>query len=202
MATTTTANVPLKRPPEERLGRHEDRDAPHSDDRGDREFTNADWQKARQTTDPERRRRIREILNETMLPNLPRKAGWHRCWVSTSHALDTPQRRQRLGYRFVQLDDLQKEGAGWTASAESIKDGAAMGAVRWREMVGMEIPEDEWLDIMRELHHDMPREMSAGIYEDLQALSATARDKGGIIDLDEGFREMQKFVRAPRQFET
>ena len=202
MASPAVRAEATPRKGDDRLAGREERDAAHSDNRGDREFSNADWNKARQFTDPERRRRIREVLNETMLPGLPRRDGWHRCWVSTTHALDTPQRRQRLGYNFVMLETLEKEGAGWTADADSVKDGKAQGAVRWREMIGMEIPEEDFLDIMRELHHDQPREMASGIYQDLQALSAEAKDRGAVIDLDDGFREMQKFIRPPKQFET
>ena len=40
---------------------------------------------------------------ESVLPNLPPVTGMHRCWVSTTHSTDTPQRRRRYGYRFGAL---------------------------------------------------------------------------------------------------
>lgn len=179
-----------------------DRDEPHEDERlrRDHEYTDADWRQAREHTDPERRRKIREVYSQTLLPDLPRKAGFHRCWVSTTHSMDTPERRLALGYAFVMRGDLT--GALFKPSDSSAKDGEMKGAVMWREMVAMECPVDLAYDLMREFHHDAPREMASDIYESLQALQETAGGKGSRIDLEEGFREAAKFVRPPRQFEV
>lgn len=199
---TTPKDDRLNLDPLAKTAPRRERDDPHEDERntGNREFTEAQWRRAREATDPERRRRIQSVMNETLLPGLPKKAGFHRCWVSTTHPSDTPSRRRRLGYQFVKYDDLGD--VGWTADTSAIKDGAFAGAVMWREMVAMELPEEEFTDIMRELHHDAPREMQSAIYEGLQATGDRAKDQGGAITLDEGFMEMQRFVKPPRQFET
>src|SRR5262245_39365017 len=55
--------------------------------------------------DYERRRKLREMWDERILPNLPDSNQMHRCWVSTTHPIDTVQRRKRFGYRFVAMDD-------------------------------------------------------------------------------------------------
>jgi len=179
-----------------------DRDAAHGEgeDYGTREFGNSDWNRSRENTDPERRRMIRNILQETMLPGLPRRKGFHRCWVSTNHPSDTPHRRMRLGYTVLMMDQIKE--AGWAADIHSVKDGGFKGAVMWREMLGMECPEDLFVDIMRELHHDMPREMQKAIVEGMGDIGDRAKDSGGRVDLDEGFKEMVQFVRPPRQFQT
>lgn len=179
-----------------------ERDAAHGGEEQahSREFTRDDWEKAKEFTDPERRRRIQSVLAETLLPGLPKKDGWHRCWVSTSHPSDTPQRRMRLGYRYITYEDVQL--AGWVADTNAVKDGAFKGCVMWREMLAMEIPMQDYNDLMRELHHDAPREMARGIYEGLDALGAEARERGGRIDMEEGFDALKQFVRPPRQFEN
>lgn len=166
----------------------------------DREYSNADWARAREQTDPERRRRIREILNEAALPNLPRKPGFHRCWVSTTSSTDTVQRRRRLGYDFVKYEDIAEQG--WTADADRVVDGRFAGSVMWRELIAMEIPADLHHDIMRELHHDRPREQALGIFEPLEETAGDVRQKGGRIEFAEGFEDMRRYVRPPSQFES
>jgi hypothetical protein len=180
-----------------------DRDAPHEDRRSgsSREFTNRDWEVANAPTDPERRRALREKWNQTFLPNLPKKEGWHRCWVSTNHPTDTPARRLGLGYRVLKLEDI-RDTAGWSPEASSVKDGGAVdGAVRWREMIGMEIPEEEYQAFMREFHHDQPREMASAIYGGLEDTADQVRQQGGRIELGDGFQEIARHRRAPQQFE-
>jgi hypothetical protein len=177
------------------------RDEPHGIEErmNEREFTRGEWDQAKEDTDPERRARIREVLSQTLLPGLPKKNGWHRCWVSTTHPSDTPHRRQQLGYKFVMYDDVRE--AGWASDQDAVKDGSGKGAVMWREMVAMEIPQQEWLYLMRELHHDAPRDMARGITDGLEELAASAKEKGGRVTLDSGFGEIGEFVRPPRQFE-
>lgn len=184
-----------------RMGRP-DRDAPHEDEqaRAEREFTDADWRKARESTDPERRRKIRETYSQSLLPDLPKKNGFRRCWVSTTHSIDTPSRRLALGYTFVRPEDVA--AAHFSPEDQTAKDGAFKGCVMWREMVAMELPMDFWTDLMREFHHDAPREMAMGVYENLQELQDRAASSGSKIDLEEGFREAQRFVRPPSQFQS
>src|SRR5262245_43221046 len=86
---------------------------------------------AMELADFERRRKLREMWDERILPNLPNSKGFHRCWVSTTHPIDTVQRRRRFGYRFVPMDDVRNEG--WSADTEAVKDGQFAGAVMWRE---------------------------------------------------------------------
>lgn len=153
-------------------------------------------------TDPERRRAIRAKWSESVLPNLPATAGWHRCWVSTTHPSDTPLRRKRYGYRFVRYEDVNKDG--WAADVDSIKEGHFMGAVMWREMVAMECSVADFVEYMREFHHDQPYEQAQGIYQNLDETASRAKDAGGKVTLDEGMEDMRKRMSRPpaRQFEV
>lgn len=194
-------STPPAAAPDPRLARP-DRDDPHSDARGgdERAYSNRDWEEANRPTDPERRRAFRERWSATHLPNLPKKDGWHRCWVSTNHPTDTVSRRIALGYSVLKLEDVKS--SGWNPEQASVKDGgSADGTVRWREMVGMQVPEEEYQAYMREFHHDAPRDMASSIYDGLNETGERVREAGGKIELGEGFREMSRFRRADRQFE-
>lgn len=179
-----------------------DRDQPHSDSRGgdSRVMSQREWETANAPTDPERRRSFREKWSATHLPNLPLKAGWHRCWVSTNHPTDTPARRIALGYSVLMLDEVK--GSSWAPEADSVKDGTSVdGAVKWREMIGMQCPESLYQEYMREFHFDQPRDMARDIYAALNQAGDEVRERGGRIELGDGFQEMNKFRRPDRQFE-
>jgi hypothetical protein len=181
-----------------------DRDADYgnrNDGYSSREMTNADWEKANAPTDPESRRRFRERFSQTHLPDLPKKEGWHRYWASSTHATNTPARLQTLGYKVITLEQLAAEGAGWSPEAASAKDAASVdGAVRWREMVALECPEELYQQWMKEWHHDLPRDMQRDIFEPLQEIGERVAGRGG-VNFTEDFQAVQRFRRAPRQFE-
>lgn len=190
---------------EGRMQQRPDRDEPRADrnTRSSREFTSRDWEEANAPSDRARRRAFRERWAQTHLPNLPHKEGWHRFWCSTSHPTDTVARRIALGYKVVTLDQLQAEGGGWAPEANSVKDANGVGGeVKWREMIAMEIPEQEYQDYMREFHHDAPYDMVQDIYDPVMAMKERVEDSGGSVQVgSEWSRELLKFKRAPRQFE-
>ena len=185
---------------DERMG-HQDRDAPRrSDDHATsnmRQAETASREADHVASDPIRRREFQDRWNESLLPSLPPKSGFHRCWVSTTHPVDTPQRRRRNGYTFVMLDDVKHEG--WSAEANSVKDGVMAGAVMWREMVAMETTTENYEAYMREFHFEQPREQAQGIFDGLDALADDARSKGGKITLEEGMRDLRERVQNPRK---
>src|SRR5262245_61932687 len=145
--------------------------------------------------DLERRRKLREMWDERILPDLPHSAEWHRCWVSTSHPIDTPQRRRRFGYRFVKMDDVR--ALGWSADVLAVKDGQFEGAVMWRELIAMEIPQQTYEDYMMIYHFDMPQEQARGIVDNLDALDDRIRGKGGRVELESAMEDMRKRINAP-----
>lgn len=180
----------------------QDRDQDRDDTRpGDnRAYSAREWDQANAPTDPDRRRAFRERWNQTHLPNLPKKDGWHRVWASTNHPTDTVARRIALGYRVLTLDDVK--GSGWNPEQASVKDATpADNVVRWREMVGMECPEELYQEAMREWHHDQPLDMVRDIYAPLEETADRVRESGGRVEFGEGFKEMLRFRRQDRQFE-
>jgi hypothetical protein len=180
-------------------------DAPH--DGGFREGDDVGEQykslhdKAYDLVDYERRRKLREQWDERILPDLPDSKAMHRCWVSTTHPIDTPQRRKRFGYRFVPMEDVREQG--WSADITAVKDGQFAGCVQWRELVAMEIPRQTHVDYMTIYHFDMPQEQAQGIIENLDALNEQVRGKGGRIDMEEAMLEMKRRIKMPptRMFE-
>lgn len=167
---------------------------------GERAYSEDDWDRSMGPTDPERRRMIRRMFEDSVLPQLPKRDGWRRCWVSTTHNYDTPQFRVGLGYHFVHYEDLAKEG--WAVDQYAVKDAHNVYAncVMWREMIAMETDERNWYAIMRELHHDMPYELSRGIYDTLDAAGERVRDAGGRTTMAPGMEQLRTYTRPPRQF--
>jgi hypothetical protein len=165
-------------------------------------WTNDEWDRAAEHTDPERRRRMQEILDDTVLPRLPIRAGVHRCWVSTTHNVDTPQRRMRLGYWFFKHDDAQKEN--WHADEYAVLDATSLykGCLMWREMIAMEIDEEGFRMLMREAHHDKPMDQERGIYDQIEAAGQQIRDMGGTTRMSPGMESLRQYRRPPTQFES
>ena len=145
--------------------------------------------------DLERRRKLRELWDERILPSLPDSSEFHRCWVSTTHPVDTPQRRRRFGYRFVPMDDVRAQG--WAADNAAVKDGQFAGCVMWRELVAMEIPMQTFIDYMTIYHFDMPQEAQRGIVDNLDDLDERLRGKGGRVDLEPAMEELRRRINAP-----
>lgn len=194
---------PLQTKVDERL-RDDARDgtARDGENYGEHEMNTREREQAAQLTDPERRRALRAKYDQRVLPPVPEEKGWHRCWVSTSHGMDTPESREAMGYRYVKMESVRS--AGWATDKQAVKDGQYVGCVRWREMVLMELPLDEFIDYMREFHHDLPYEQARGIFEGLDEMDAKARERGGRVTLEEGMEEFRRRIQTPpaRQFEV
>jgi len=178
-------------------GREEDLDMARG---GERAYSQDQWSRAMIPTDPERRRLIQARFRDSVLPNLPTREGWKRCWVSTTHNYDTPQFRVGIGYHFCTYEQLQQEG--WAADQYAVKDSRNIyaGCVMWREMIAMETDERNWYTIMRELHHDQPYELARGIYDTLDAAGERVRDAGGRTSFAPGMEQLKTYTRPPRQF--
>jgi hypothetical protein len=183
---------------DDRDGRDEDLDMARG---GERAYSRDQWDRAMVPTDPERRRLIQARFRDSVLPNLPKREGWRRCWVSTTHNYDTPQFRIGIGYHFCTYEQLSQEG--WSADAYAVKDSRNVyaGCVMWREMIAMETDEKNWYTIMRELHHDQPYELARGIYDTLDAAGERVRDAGGRTSFAPGMEQLKTYTRPPRQFE-
>lgn len=168
---------------------------PRIETRDERMDVDREFSESRSLTDNERRRKAREIYQEALLPDLPIKSGFHRCWVSTNHGIDTPQRRSRMGYTFISAEELKAQG--WDPAVYAVKDASIPGAVMWREMVGMQIPDDIYQMLMEDTHFTQPQENEASIRDQVLAAQAEVVDRGGRIDVGQGFKDLGKATRVP-----
>jgi hypothetical protein len=71
-------------------------------------------------------------------------------------------------------------------------------------MIAMECTIRDYIDYMREFHHDQPSEMTDGIFAPVDQMNQNPALKGSKITLDEGIEEMRKRMARPpaRQFEV
>lgn len=105
----------------------------------------------------ERRRQLRQDWVQEVLPTPPEKAGWHRCWLSTTNSTDPIHKRIQFGYQPVKVSDIP----GFAQYA--VSGGQFDGCVACNEMLLFEIPNDVYQDIMAIYHHDMPLEQEQAI---------------------------------------
>lgn len=187
---------------EEARLRHRDSGVEEARGGGRGAWSNDEWDRAAERTDPERRKRMQEVMDDTVLPKLPKRDGFHRCWVSTTHNVDTPHRRMRMGYWFFKYEQAQKEH--WHADEYAVMDATSIykECLMWREMIAMEIDDEGARMIMRENHHDKPMDQERGIYDQIEAAGAQIRDMGGTTRMAPGMETLRQIRRPPRQFET
>lgn len=122
---------------------------------------------------------IRDTINQSVLPDLPKIPGHHTFWATTTNSRDTVASRMRMGYTFIKADELP----GWEGG--SIASGSYAGGIGINEMVAMKIPERRYQLMMREFHHNAPLAEEEKIRAMVQGQSESAlRDKGRIVDED------------------
>lgn len=120
----------------------------------------------------ERRKMWSDEWTQSALPKVPELPGWHMCWLSTTNAYDTIDKRMRLGYVPVMADELP----GF--QQYKVKAGEHVGQISCNEMLLFKLPMEVYQDIMRELHYDKPREEEEKIRVQVENLQG-ARDSNG-----------------------
>lgn len=108
----------------------------------------------------ERRRLLEQSWVQEILPSPPAKAGWHRCWLSTSSSIDPIFRRIALGYQPVKSKDIPGFGNQY-----SISGGEFDGCIACNEMILFEIPSELYNDLMTINHYDKPLREESGLRE-------------------------------------
>ncbi len=88
-----------------------------------------------------------------ILPVPPKKAGWHRIWLSETAQQIPIARYERLGYTRVSPSDVDGFGQEFLKSPSGVEE------VRCNEMILYEIPEDRYQKIMNRFHYEMPLEL-------------------------------------------
>lgn len=106
--------------------------------------------KEHEITDDERVEMLRQSMFQSSLPDLPKKPGFHRCWLTTENPRDPIVRREQLGYRLIKAAELP----GWEFHAA--KSGQYSGCVMVNEMIAAELPTRLWERYMATNHHEEP----------------------------------------------
>jgi hypothetical protein len=168
--------------------------------RDPREYNDRIFAEDRELTDEERLAMLRQGFFQVVLPDLPKKAGQHRCWLTTTNPRDTVAGRRRMGYRLLRMEDL---GPGW--EQHKAISGEYAGCVMINEMIAAELPERLHQLFMTELHHRMPREAERGIFGRLEEHQEDLARKGSRLVYEEGEDNAFEYLRAtnprPKQFE-
>mgnify|MGYP000430141034 FL=1 len=119
----------------------------------------------------ERRKMWKDEWQQSALPVVPEIPGWHVCWLSTTNAYDSIDKRIRLGYVPVKADELPE------MRNNRVKAGEHEGYIACNEMILYKIPMDMYQEVMAHFHHDAPLEEANKIR--LQAEQQVGRDSRG-----------------------
>lgn len=140
----------------------------------------------------ERRKMWKDEWTQSALPNVPEMRGWHLCWLSTTNAYDSIDKRIRLGYIPVKADEM----VGF--DNYRVKSGEQTGYIACNEMILYKIPMDMYQDVMSHFHHDAPLEEANKIR--MQAEQQVGRDSRGkpLGQIEgEGLDNIDKPIPAP-----
>ena len=141
----------------------------------------------------ERRRMWSDEWTQSALPKVPDMPGWHLCWLSTTNAYDSIDKRIRLGYVPVRADELP----GFENF--KVKAGEDVGFIACNEMRLYKIPMDVYQDVMLQMHHERPMEEADKIRVQVENLQGARDSRGrslGQVE-GEGFGDMDRNVKIP-----
>ena len=141
----------------------------------------------------ERRRMWSDEWTQSALPKVPEIPGWHLCWLSTTNAYDSIDKRIRLGYVPVRADELPGF-ENW-----KVKAGEDVGFIACNEMRLYKIPMEIYQDVMLHMHHEKPMEEADKIRVHVENLQGARDSRGkslGQVE-GEGFGEMDRNVKTP-----
>lgn len=145
----------------------------------------------KEISDDERLEMFRQSMFQSALPDLPKKPGFHRCWLTTTNPRDPIVRREQIGYRLVRASDLP----GWQHTA--VLGGQYDGCVMVNEMIAAEIPTRLWERFMANNHHEEPLYSEESLVaknkahqEEAATYGAQVIESPGMVDLgkDPGLR--------------
>lgn len=197
-------NARRRRPavaPERADGTEADIRANRRSERDPREYTDRKFSEDRQLTDEERVAMLRQGFFQVVLPDLPKEAGSHRVWLTTTNPRDTIAGRLRMGYRLLRFEDL---GPGWEQSKAI--SGEYAGCIVINEMIAAELPDRLYQLFNTELHHNMPREAERGIFGRLDQHAEKLAEQGSKLLYETGeeenaFEHLRANNPRPKQFE-
>jgi len=143
------------------------------------------------TTVSERRQMFRNEWTQEALPTPPAIPGFHLCWLSTTSAYDSIQKRIRIGYTPVLAEELN----GF--DTYRMKGGEYDGFISVNEMVLFKIPNEIYNELMQELHHHAPNDEEGKLANGVVLGGRGSNGKPlGSIEGD-GFASMGTKIRTP-----
>lgn len=141
----------------------------------------------------ERRKMWSDEWTQSALPKLPELPGWHLCWLSTTNAYDSIDKRIRLGYVPVKADEFPN------FDNYRVKAGEHVGFIACNEMILHKIPMELYQDIMLQMHHEAPMEEADKIKVQVEQLQGNRDSSGkslGMVE-GEGYGQFDQSVRTP-----
>jgi hypothetical protein len=134
----------------------------------------------------ERRKMWSDEWTQSALPKTPQIPGWHLCWLSTTNAYDTIDKRMRLGYVPVTADELP----GF--DTYRVKAGEHVGHISCNEMLLFKLPMDVYQEVMAHMHYEAPLQEVDRIYA--QADSLGAQDSSGrrLVQMEAGMDRLDQ----------
>lgn len=168
--------------------------------RGSRTQEDRDQTEDRELSDAERVDMLKRSLFQSNLPDLPKKPGYHRIWLTTTNPRDPIHGRIRLGYRLLKSDDIPE------FQDLATKGGNYDGCIMVNEMIAAEIKIHLYEAFMRECHFDSPMQQEEAIYNEAVAAgeaAAQAARRGGRMKapiIEQGVEDMAFADREPPTF--
>ena len=129
---------------------------------------------------------------QSALPAVPEEPGWHHCWLSTTNSYDSIDKRIRLGYIPVKVEEYP----GF--ENYRVKAGEYSGFIACNEMLLFKMPMERYQQVMAHFHHEAPLDEANKIR--LQAEQQVGRDSRGRplgMTEGEGLDNIDKPIPAP-----
>lgn len=143
----------------------------------------------------ERRRLLRREWVQEILPTVPEKPGFHRCWLSTTNSMDPIHKRVQLGYSPVKISDAP----GF--DQYKVADGGQFeGCIACNEMLLFEIPMERYQDLMAIYHYDMPLEQEQAIRERVVQKQETDSNGRPLVTVEGDFNSLGTPLARNPQF--
>lgn len=177
-----------------------------SGSRRSRESADVDRESEGLTVDAKMREALlRDEALQHKLPNPPKRTGWHYFWASTQNSYNPISWYKQLGYRVVNVSEMEQ----WADASRRGTGGEYDGAVCINEMVLMKIDEKSYQQIMRVIHHDKPNEEGKRLRESIDGVKDEVGTDGAgaslVTEVTEGgvsgYENVDRVARRPRSFE-
>jgi hypothetical protein len=163
------------------------------DNRASRAMEDRAATESRALSDDERVEMFRQQFHQSSLPDLPKLASWHCCWLTTTNPRDSIHMRMRLGYEPLKPEDVP----GW--DYVTVKSGEWQGFIGVNEMLAFKLPMSLYEKYMQEAHHDAPLREEEKLTDTADFMEQQARASGSRVDAGDGMTEIGQKRKA--QFE-